>query len=242
MLTPTFSASGIDLYLGDSAIVLQELTVDVDLLATDPPYEVAFQSGFGPSAGRFDVMAGDRGEGDVLAIIEASVKMLREGRHAYVCGPINHLANIETLTAHVPLVWDKGNIGMGDLSLPRGPSHEPINFAVRVKSKANRARGNGQLSARLRQGSVLRVDRLNSGAVKRHQTEKPVELMRQLIESSSCFGDTVFDPFMGSGSTIIAAMLEGRHAVGIELDPRYFAVAKGRVEALLPLLDKLRTA
>ena len=79
-------------------------------------------------------------------------------------------------------------------------------------------------------------------AVKRHPTEKPVSVMRQIVESSSCLDDVVFDPFMGSGSTIIAAMLEGRKAIGIEMDPTYFEVAKSRVVALLPLLDKWRAA
>ncbi len=54
--------------------------------------------------------------------------------------------------------------------------------------------------------------------------------------------DTVFDPFMGSGSTIIAALLEGRKAVGIEIDERYFNIACERVERLLPLLDTLQNA
>ena len=235
-ITPTFSAGGVDLYLGDSAVIVPTLTIDADLLATDPPYGVAYQSNFRSNG--FDVMLGDKGEVDVPDIIRKCLTKLKSHRHVYVFGPERLLYGVEKLISPSTLIWDKGNIGMGDLSLPRGPSHEPISFSVYVPSKANRESGKGSLGARLRQGSILRGDRPNSGAV-RHPSEKPVAVMRQIIESSSCLGDLVLDPFMGSGSTIIAALLEGRRAIGIEADPKYFEIAKSRVVALLPLLEKL---
>ena len=240
---PTFSANGVELYLADSAVVVPELA-EVDLLVTDPPYGVEYRSNFRNE--RLDVMQGDGGtDADrqaVVGILRAAVLKLRRGRHVYVFGPPEPLREIERLTAHTSLVWDKGIIGMGNLSLPRGPSHEPINFAVTQLSKANREDGRGSLSARLRQGSVIRADRPNSLAVRRHPSEKPVAVMRQLVESSSCLGELVLDPFMGSGATIIAALLTGRRAIGIEKDPKHFDVARGRVEALLPLLDRLESA
>ena len=76
----------------------------------------------------------------------------------------------------------------------------------------------------------------------RHPTEKPVAIMRQIIESSSCLGERVLDPFMGSGTTVVAALLSGRRAVGIEINPQYFALARRRVEKLLPLLEALADA
>lgn len=64
----------------------------------------------------------------------------------------------------------------------------------------------------------------------RHPTEKPIALMRELVRLFSDHpGETVLDPFMGSGSTICAAIREGRRAIGIELDPDYFEVAVDRV-------------
>lgn len=242
MTTPTFTAPGVDLFLGDSATILPTLDMVVDLIATDPPYGVEFQSNRREATEKFEVMQGDRGEVDVAGILRACVLKLRRGRHVYVFGPPEPMQAIDRLTAHMTLIWDKEHLGMGNLALPRGPSHEPINFAVTQLSKANREAGSGQLSARLRQGSVLRAERLNSIGVKRHPSEKPVAVMRQIIESSSCLGELVADPFMGSGSTIIAALLEGRRAVGIENDPKYFEVAKKRVEGLLPLLGQLEGA
>jgi DNA modification methylase len=239
MTEPTFSADGVDLFLGDSAIIAPTLEQTFDLLATDPPYGVGFRSNRREATEKFEIMHGDQGEVDVPAILRACVLKLRPFRHAYVFGPETLVAGIERLTDPVTLIWDKENIGMGDLSLPRGPSHEPINFSVHVPSKANKIRGDGRLAARLRQGSILRALRPNASGVKRHPSEKPVEVMRQIIESSSCANEIVFDPFMGSGSTVVAALLEGRRVVGIEKDEKYFTIARQRVEALLPLLRQL---
>lgn len=65
---------------------------------------------------------------------------------------------------------------------------------------------------------------------KRHPTEKPIPLMRVMIENSSKKGDVVFDPFMGGGSTAIACMQSDRHFVGCEIDKQYFDVAMQRIK------------
>jgi DNA modification methylase len=63
-----------------------------------------------------------------------------------------------------------------------------------------------------------------------HPTVKPVDLMRYLIKLVTPKGGVVLDPFMGSGSTGIAAMIEGFNFVGMEMDPQYFQIAKKRIE------------
>jgi DNA modification methylase len=75
--------------------------------------------------------------------------------------------------------------------------------------------------------SVLRVAR---DVPSLHPTAKPVELLRWLVRSYSHPGQTVLDPFMGSGSTGAACAIEGRNFVGIELDAQYFAVASKRLK------------
>lgn len=62
-----------------------------------------------------------------------------------------------------------------------------------------------------------------------HPTEKPWRLMRDILFDFSAPGDVVLDPFMGSGTTLVAAALTGRRAIGIEIDPTYFDVAVARV-------------
>lgn len=232
-----FEVNGSRLYLGDSSEVLEREDISADLIVTDPPYGVAYR-GRGEN---FEAIANDKDEDRsvVDCVIDAACARLREGRHAYVFGPFAERMP-QRMSARVSLVWDKERLGVGDLSLPFAVAHEPIVFAVKVSSAAGRADGYGKLAARLRKSSVLRVPRKQSVANKRHPTEKPVELLRILIESSSSRGETVLDPFVGCGSTIVAAMLEGRRGVGIELEPRYFEVAKQRMEAAARWLDQLR--
>ena len=66
-----------------------------------------------------------------------------------------------------------------------------------------------------------------------HPTEKPEELMKFYVENSSNVGDTVLDMFMGSGSTIVAALNTNRKAIGIESNEEYFNIAKDRIEKVL---------
>lgn len=63
-----------------------------------------------------------------------------------------------------------------------------------------------------------------------HPTQKPVELIRYLIRTYTNEGDVVLDNCIGSGTTAVAAILENRHFIGFELDPKYYAIAKERVQ------------
>lgn len=63
----------------------------------------------------------------------------------------------------------------------------------------------------------------------RHPTEKPLELFSKFIEQFTDAGDTILDPFMGSGTTLEAAKLQGRKAIGIEREERYCEIAANRL-------------
>jgi site-specific DNA-methyltransferase (adenine-specific) len=222
---------------GDAADALTLLSRrDAQLICTDPPYGVRWASGF--RSDRFAVLAGDDGSIDVPALLGAYARsVLWDGQHVYVFGyTAEQLTAPMRLAATADMVWDKCAVGMGDLSSPWGPAHERITFG-RYADNDNAAVRRGGLTARLRQGSVLRVARIGARGVKRHPTEKPVPLMRQLIESSTVLGDTVLDPFAGSGSTGVAAVLEGRKFIGVELDATYAATAVERIRAAEKVVD-----
>ena len=229
-MKPYYDEDGITIYHGDCAELAPALG-EFDLIVTDPPYGKEYQSNRWMQGG-FDVIEGDEDGAAVVGLLVDLVRNnLRRYRHAYVFGPLDlsPLVAEGLVQEPVELIWDKEMLGMGDLALPWASSHEAIQFLVGVKSRANVKKGEGKLAARLRRGSVLLCQRINAAATVRHPTEKPVRLLRELIESSSCMDDSVFDPFMGVGSTLVAAKLEGRTATGIEIREDYCAEAVRRL-------------
>jgi site-specific DNA-methyltransferase (adenine-specific) len=228
-----YEAEGITIYHGDCREILPALAANcADVIVTDPPYGMEFQSARRPKGERLDRIEGDDGSLDVPVALTQALRLLRRGRHVYIFGRFD-LSELP-LCSQAELIWDKEIVGSGNLELPWAPAHENITFAVYEISKANREKGYGNLAARMRRGSVIRCQRMQSGQVKNHPTEKPVPLLRQLIESSSVWGETVLDPFMGSGSTLVAAKLEGRKAIGIEVKEKYCETAVRRLQALTP--------
>jgi site-specific DNA-methyltransferase (adenine-specific) len=226
--TPYYQDADTTLYKGDCREVLAAIDLTADLMVTDPPYGQAYRSNRGQHA----AIAGDDGSLAMSDWLPAALKRVRRGRHVYIFGARDtDITPDMNLCGMTELIWDKQIIGMGDLSMPWSESHEPILFGVQEISKANRAKNYGVGAARLRKGSVLSVQRSQSGQNKRHPTEKPVDLLRILIESSSTFGEVVLDPFAGSGSTLVAARMEGRRSVGVELDEGYCDLIATRLTA-----------
>ena len=73
-------------------------------------------------------------------------------------------------------------------------------------------------------GQMLRDEYLG------HPSQKPIALLHQIIEDYTSEGDTILDPFMGSGTTGVACVQTGRNFIGIEIDPAYFAIAEKRIK------------
>jgi DNA modification methylase len=234
-MKPYYADADVTLYHGDCRDILPHLDAgSVDLLLVDPPYGGEWKGRERTLLAGFDVLTGDDGSLPIVAVLAPALRALRRGRHVY-CFGARDFATLP-IGATSELIWDKGIVGLGDLSLPWGPQHERILFGVYDHSKSNRDNGMGRLTARLRRGSVLRSQRAHSGAVNRHPTEKPVDILRQMIESSTLLGETVLDPCAGSGSTLVAARLEGRTAIGVEIEERYCEVAADRLrQQQLPL-------
>jgi DNA modification methylase len=227
---PYYSNTRCTIYLDDARSVLPTLVKEsVDLVATDPPYGKNFQSN--TRSVSFDKIQGDASRAEATDLLTSCtphvVLALRRSRHAYSFGlPLVH----ELLNIKAELAWDKGLLGSGDLSSPWSQSHEKIFFHVRSADRAKANLEGGKLAARLRKGSIISVKRPNANGVKRHPTEKPVFLMSQLIESSTALGDLVLDPFAGSGSTLVAAIVTGRRGIGIECIEKYAEIAAQRCE------------
>lgn len=224
--------------------IIASVPREYGLLCTDPPYGMAFKSG---RSDNFEQIAGDNGDVDWPAVLGEWVGPvgtrsmgLADKRHVYVFGyHPDQLAEPLRLGGAAELIWDKVSVGMGDLASVWGPSHEPIAFGAHIKRRSDRSAGGGNLSARLRRGSILRYQRPNNGWGKRHSNEKPVLLMADLIESSTVRGDLVVDPCAGSGSTGVAAVLEGRRCFLVEIDRGNAELTVQRVQAAERIADQM---
>ena len=213
----------VELHHGDAIDVLRTLPREsVDLLLTDPPYGVEYQSDRRKEPHGALLGDGRTQREEIGSIIADCVRLVRMRRHMYVFGPADILPNAK-VTEPVTIIWDKGTHGMGDLSSPWSISYERISFLV----KTNDSEGTTNLPARMRKQAVLRFLRSSRN---RHPTEKPLALLQELIESSSRQGETVLDPFAGVGSTGVAAILCGRRAILVELDERYVLTAMDRLK------------
>jgi hypothetical protein len=211
---PYYEHDGITIYHGDCRDLFPLWDLAGAVMVTDPPYGRRYVSNK-PITGPTDAIAGDA---DTSA--RDSVLGMWGERPALVFGTWQ-MPRPER-TRHV-LVWDKGNtLGMGDLAMPWGLVHEEIYVL-----------GSGWGGQR--RSNVLRHQtQCGRGTWKRrilgtfHPTEKPVELMRELLGCCPPLADVV-DPFMGSGSTLRAAKDLGRKAIGIEVEERYCEIAAKRL-------------
>jgi site-specific DNA-methyltransferase (adenine-specific) len=225
--------------------IIARVPREYGLLATDPPYGIGYRSNWSK---QFEQLTGDDGSVDWPAVLgewvgpdgTRSVGMA-DKRHVMVFGyDASALAKPLRLSATTELIWDKVIPGAGDVASAWATSHEPITFGVHFKRPSDRKDGRGALTARLRRGSVIRWPRPNGTL--RHPTEKPWQVMAQLIESSTVRGDLVVDPCAGSGSTGVAAILEGRRCFLVEIDRTNAELAVQRVIAAEKIADLIEAA
>lgn len=200
-MKPYYEHAGIAIYHGDCREILPCLAFDCIL--TDPPYGLAYQSGWKESS---------RIVNDDSTECRDSALAIGGNRPALVFGrwSVPRPAGVREL-----LIWDKGNWpGMGDLRLPWGPSTEEI-YVI----------GEGFVGKR--SGQILRDPKRPSCATALHPNQKPVGLMEMLVRALP--PGVIADPFIGSGTTMVAAKNLGRRAVGIEMEERYCEIAAKRL-------------
>lgn len=225
-----YESNLVTVYHGKAELLLPVMPKEsVDLIVTDPPYGVEWQSN--RRAEKFGKIAND-GAADrdtVRTIIEHCVRIVRQHRHLYVFGPPDVLDGMK-VSEVVDMTWDKGTLGSGDVSgrMPWGPSHERINFCVSKHRHAGDA-GKPTNPGRIRRGTVLAHTR-PTGRNVRHPSEKPVPLLRDLIEASSLQGETVLDPTAGVLSTAVAAIISGRRAIVIEQEEKWVELGIERIK------------
>jgi site-specific DNA-methyltransferase (adenine-specific) len=210
---------------GDMRDELPRLTERAALILTDPPYRLTSGGKNGEMGGCFSKDSYDN-SGELFPIVEwACLAPLlfaaaRDDADAIVMANDKNLTDAETALRgagfghHRTLVWDKRSV------TPNRWFMQGLEFGLYMWR--GRARPINDKAAHPLMTLSHRDETL-------HPTEKPVAMLRRWIELTTAPGDLVIDPFMGSGSTAIAAMQAGRRFIGIEVMPRWFDVAVARV-------------
>lgn len=215
----------------DAAVVERALAgAQPHLMVTDPPYGVDYDPDWRNRADRANGKPyGARAIGQVMNDDRADWReawALFTGAVAYVWHAGVHSPTVaESLAAgdfemRALIVWAKTRLVIG-----RGHyhhMHEPCWYAVRKGTT-------GHWHGDRKQTTLWTIEHAKSDTG--HGTQKPVECMRRPIENNSKAGDAVYDPFLGSGTTIIAAEMTGRTCLAIELNPAYVDVAVERWQA-----------
>ena len=202
---------------------LQELpkldNESVDLVVTDHPYGMSFQSN--RRKVRYSPIENDDSLDWLDELFAQCYRVLRPDTHIYCFCSFHQVDRFKQsmerqFTVKNILIWQKNNVSMGDLEGDYAPQYEMILFGAKGR----------RLLYGSRDSNILPCYRTGN---KLHPTQKPLELMSYFIEKSSDRGQMVLDPFLGSGTTALAALQMGRKCVGIEKDTGYYTVATERV-------------
>ena len=191
----------------------------VDLVLTDPPYGMEYSRHI--KNWKQEKIENDNNLEWLPEYLEQAKRVLKDSGSIYTFCSYH---NIDKFKNEIEknfglrniLIWDKGGAGMGDLETTYGCVYEMCIYANKSPQKLNGKRDSDILKFR-RSGNP------------NHPTEKPQALIAFLINKSSNPEAIILDPFLGSGTTAVAAKHLGRNFIGIEISEKYCEIARGRL-------------
>ena len=220
----------IKLYCDDCLNIMKQIENEsIDLIVTDPPYLIKYKTNRRKNKDHdfCSEILNDDNEQLIIDYIRECYRILKNNTAMYMfcnCDKVDFFKQeLENAGFKIKnmIIWVKNNWTAGDLKAQFGKQYEII-FLVNKGRKCF----NGK-----RIIDVWMFDRI-SGKKQLHQNQKPVNLLKQCILKHSDENDIIFDGFMGSGSTGVACIETNRKFIGVELDKKYFEIAKERIEKL----------
>jgi site-specific DNA-methyltransferase (adenine-specific) len=232
---PYYEHAGITIYHGDCRDVLPQVG-RVDLLLTDPPYSVSVAGSVhhglpGKGSRNLDFFAGDDDWASMTSLVSERISLaqehLNETGSAYIwCGhrQFGNLLSIFEGEGYSTrfLVWAK------ECPPPAPPNSgwsSGAELCVYAYKPGRTWNGKWQTN------NVLTYDSYRYGQPGKvdHPTQKPLDMIQNLMALTSSQNALILDPFMGSGTTLVAAKNLGRKAIGIEIEERYCEIAAKRL-------------
>ena len=234
--------SNVRLFKGDALDILKQLDPkSVDLIFADPPYNLSGENYLTCKSGRMTRC--NKGQWDQIANIhefnrkwiEMCTNVLRDEGTIWISGTLHNHPSIGVILKQLNLwiindvIWFKPNAP----PLIQKNRFVPSTELIWIASKSKRYYFNYEMAAKLNNGRQMR--NLWEIPAERHKTlhptEKPERLLERIILIGSREGDTILDPFMGSGTTGVVAKRLNRDFIGIEIDDNYFEISQKRIDA-----------
>lgn len=228
-------SKGIKSYYEDDAVFLIHadcreilpliLSESINLVLTDPPYGLDYQSHGRVATKKFDKMANDDvGMADQYPQFYRLLS--KDGIAVVFCSFKNYARDFVALQNDFDIknciVWFKGGGSIGDLTHSLATDYELVLVAHK---------GQGLIRGK-RIGSVWWSNKVPPSSMI-HPTEKPIDIIERLIDTFSDTGDLVLDPFLGSGTTAYCAKRLGRKCLGIEIEERYAEISANRCRQMV---------
>ena len=230
------------LILGDCLKELKKMKEEsVDLIFADPPYNLSGESSLTVRSGK--PVACDKGEWDKidnlhefnLLWVNECKRVLKPRGTFWISGTLHNHPSVGMALKEAgywiinDVIWFKSNA----TPLLSRNRFVPSTELIWVASKTKDYYFDYALAKKMNGGKQMR--NLWAITAKRHitshPTEKPEDLLERIVFLGSQEGETVLDPFMGSGTTGVMAKRLGRNFIGVEVDKEYFKIAKSRIEA-----------
>ena len=235
LATPSVGMLRTSIRTADYAVTLRRLIPgSVDLVLTDPPYTISRKTGFAQlgenSVERFAVSM-DFGEWDyqpidLAKLLSLTYQALRTGGTAIIWYDWMKLTQLTEAMADAGfkqlrlLIWEKTN---------PVPLNQRVNYLTGAREIAVLGvKGGKPTFNAVYHSGVFRAPIPRHNGKRQHPTQKPLSIFNELVKIHSNEGDLVVDPFVGSGTTALAAQMHGRGFVGGDTDPRYVEIARER--------------
>lgn len=223
---------------GDMRAVLPGLAEKAALICTDPPYLLTTggnttgemrgcfaRDEYDNSGAWFPVVPWDKLAPVLFAVARKDADVIVMANDRNLCEAETALRGAG-FKFHRTLVWDKGSVTPNRWFM-QGLEFAFYGYKGRARPIADKA-----------SHPLFKVRQIDETD---HPNEKPVAMLQRWIELTTDPGDLVIDPFMGSGSTAVAALRAGRRFVGVELLPRWFGVACTRIDRAVETLQSVFT-
>lgn len=215
------------LYLGDARVIVDQID-HIDAVITDPPYEFPTSGGgiFRQNRTNMDrIAAAKLDQGFDVSVLTTAVT--RGANSVVVFYHYDQIFKIARWFESSGLERHSGNFWRKTNPMPVANRHYQPELEYYWHGWRKPFGVGGANLAQKKRVWEGKVGDSEFG----HPTEKPIDLMKKIVINASEPGHSVLDPFMGTGTTAVAALEHGRSFVGIEIDPAFFDMACRRVEA-----------